>query len=143
MRALLTIAWRNLWRNRRRTLINMSAVGLGLVLVIGFTGIMDGMVADAKNQMANTGMGHVEIYAPGFRGPQEVSAFMPDPTALLARLPLPFGSNLSWVVPMSMIFMVSAPLTCASFTGWPCASARCTWKVIGFVMLGCSGETVN
>jgi ABC-type lipoprotein release transport system permease subunit len=95
MRSLLRLAWRNLWRNRRRTLINMSAVGLGLVLVILYTGLVEGVMGDARSQMSNSGMGHVEIYAPLFRGKQSVTAYLPDPRAVLARLPLAEGSRAS------------------------------------------------
>ncbi len=89
---LLKLGWRNIWRNRRRTLINMSAIGLGLFLVVAYGGFIDALMEDARGQMANSGMGHVEIYAPGFRGKQSIGAFMENPGALLGRLRLPEGS---------------------------------------------------
>jgi putative ABC transport system permease protein len=92
MRTLLKLGWRNIWRNRRRTLINMSAIGIGLFLVVAYGSIVDALMNDAKSQMANSGMGHVEIYAPGFRGKQNVGAFMENPGSVLARLQLPEGA---------------------------------------------------
>ena len=93
MRALLTLGWRNIWRNRRRTLINMSAVGFGLFLVIVYSGMIAGMLGDAKSQLDNSGMGHVEIYAPGFRLRHGAGMTLGDPQALLARLKLPPGAQ--------------------------------------------------
>ena len=64
---LLNLAWRNLWRHRRRTLISLSAVGLGLAFIIFYGGMVEGMIGEAKNQLDNTGMGHVEVYAEDWR----------------------------------------------------------------------------
>ena len=89
MRLLLAISWRNLWRNRRRTLISMSAAGFGLALVIFYAGWMQGMVGEAKNQLDNTGMGHVEVYARDWRPRRPVEAALADPRGLLSSLELP------------------------------------------------------
>jgi ABC-type lipoprotein release transport system permease subunit len=93
MGSLLKISWRNIWRNRRRTLINMSAAGFGLFLIIVFTGLTDGIMADGKRSLANTGMGHVEIYAPGWRLQHKAGQALANPAALLASLPLPPGAQ--------------------------------------------------
>jgi ABC-type lipoprotein release transport system permease subunit len=94
MRSLLKISWRNIWRNRRRTLINMSAVGLGLFLIIVYFGLVRGILADAKNQLDNSGMGHVEIYAPEWRVRHAAGQVIKDPGALLVRLTLPKGAQI-------------------------------------------------
>ncbi|TSA09183.1 MAG: outer membrane-specific lipoprotein transporter subunit LolC, partial [Deltaproteobacteria bacterium] len=39
---LMKLAWRNLWRNVRRTLITMVAIGLGLALAMISIGLGDG-----------------------------------------------------------------------------------------------------
>jgi ABC-type lipoprotein release transport system permease subunit len=93
MRSLLTLAWRNLWRNRRRTFINLSAAGFGLFLLILYQGLIDSIMSDAKSQMSTTGMGHVEITAPGWRVKRSVGLAMESPQALLSRLELPPGSQ--------------------------------------------------
>ena len=46
---MLKLGWRNIWRNRRRTLISMSAVALGLALVLIYGSIVKRMLGDAKN----------------------------------------------------------------------------------------------
>jgi len=98
MRTILKVAWRSIWRNRRRTLISMSAVGLGLVLVIFYGGLLGGALGDAKEQLDNVGIGHVEITAPGWRTHRAATESLADPEALLARLALPARSEVGWRV---------------------------------------------
>ena len=93
MRALFRLGWRNLWRNRRRTLINLSAAGLGLCLVIFYQGLIDGMMGDARNELDNTGMGHVEITAPLWRVKRGAGLAIEGPEAVLKRLTLPQGAQ--------------------------------------------------
>ncbi len=38
----LRLAWRNIWRHRRRTLIIVLAMGLGMALMIFYDGLMAG-----------------------------------------------------------------------------------------------------
>jgi putative ABC transport system permease protein len=93
MRTILKIAWRSIWRNRRRTVINMSAVGVGLFLIIVYSGYMAGILGDAKQQLDNIGIGHVEITARGWRTHHGVGENIASPEALLARLDLPARSE--------------------------------------------------
>jgi hypothetical protein len=34
------LGWRNIWRNRRRTLLSMSAIGVGLMLVVLYASLV-------------------------------------------------------------------------------------------------------
>lgn len=93
MSGALSLGWRNIWRNSRRTLINMSAIGIGLLLVVFYSGMVGGMMGEAKNQLDNAGMGHVEIFAKGYRPRRDVSAAMGDADGLRATLQLPAGAE--------------------------------------------------
>src|SRR6185295_15867532 len=95
---ILRIAWRSIWRNRRRTLISMSAATFGLVLVIFYSSLMSAMIGDAKNQLDTTGMGHVEVYAAGYRQKPQASKAFRDPAAVLAKLQLPPGAEAGYRV---------------------------------------------
>ena len=95
MLATLKIAWRNIWRNRRRTLISMSAIGLGLALVVVYGGLIARMLGDAKTQLDNGGIGHVEVSAAGWRLHRSAKLLIPDVEAATAGLPLPVGAELS------------------------------------------------
>jgi ABC-type lipoprotein release transport system permease subunit len=98
MGTVLKIAWRSIWRNRRRTLISMSAVGVGLMLVILYTGMLNGMLGEAKEQLDNIGMGHVEITAAGWRANRGAAEAIASPAALVAGLTLPPRSEVGWRV---------------------------------------------
>lgn len=95
MSGVLGLGWRNIWRNRRRTLINMSAIGVGLLLVLFYSGMVGGMMGEAKNQLDNAGMGHVEVFAQGYRLKRDVGIKMPQGDQLRAQLTeLPPGAEL-------------------------------------------------
>ena len=55
------MAWRNLWRNRRRTLITLSSIGFGILLAVLFTGMGDHSYAKMIDLAARMGGGHVTI----------------------------------------------------------------------------------
>ena len=55
------MAWRNLWRNRRRTLVTLSSIAFGTMLAILFTGIGDENWRQMINVAARLGGGHVTL----------------------------------------------------------------------------------
>jgi ABC-type lipoprotein release transport system permease subunit len=63
----LRIAWRNLWRSRRRTALALSAIGLSVMLVLAYDAILraygDWMLETITGPM----LGHVQVHAPGWR----------------------------------------------------------------------------
>ena len=63
---LLGLAWRNLWRNPRRTLIAMAAIGLGYAMLLFVACLMAGL----RQQMIQSGTGlvlsDVEVHAPSY-----------------------------------------------------------------------------
>jgi len=59
--SLLVMAWRNLWRNRRRTILTLSSVAFGVFLAILFTAMQDRNWADMINLAARLGTGHVTL----------------------------------------------------------------------------------
>ena len=55
------IAWRNLWRNRRRTLLTLFSIVFGVFLAIMFTALQDRNWSDMIDLAARLGGGHVSI----------------------------------------------------------------------------------
>lgn len=66
VRRLASMAWRNLWRHGRRTLITLSSIGFGTLLAVLITGIADSMFADMVNLAARMGGGHVTLQNPEY-----------------------------------------------------------------------------
>ena len=64
---LYSMAWRNLWRNRRRTLLTLSGFAFGMLLAILFTGLGDATYGKMVNLAARMGAGHVTIQHPEYQ----------------------------------------------------------------------------
>jgi len=60
------IAWRNLWRRKRRTLITGISIGFGVMLAVTFTGTGDYGYTNMINTGAIMGLGHVTIEPHGY-----------------------------------------------------------------------------
>ncbi len=55
------MAWRNLWRNRRRTVLTLISIAFGGFLAILFTALQDRSFSDMIDSSARLGGGHVSI----------------------------------------------------------------------------------
>ena len=64
--SLATMAWRNLWRNRRRTYITLSAIVFGVFLAVLMMAMQDRNWADMIRLAARLGAGHVTIQHPEY-----------------------------------------------------------------------------
>ena len=58
---LPSMAWLNIWRNRRRTLLTLSSIAFGVMLAILFTGLGDQNWREMIDLAARLGGGHVSI----------------------------------------------------------------------------------
>ena len=77
LQILATLAWRNLWRNHRRTIIMISAITIGVWAMIFMTALMRGMVNDMLRDGIQTLPGHVQIHHPAFRDDPSVNNLIP------------------------------------------------------------------
>ena len=64
---LVTIGWRNLWRNPRGTLLTALASGLGLTLLLISLGLLDGSHEQMVANAVRFGSGHVVVQAEGYQ----------------------------------------------------------------------------
>jgi lipoprotein-releasing system permease protein len=74
---LITIAWRNLWRNHRRSLIMLAAIAFGVWGMIWMTSLMRGMVDQMIDDAINTLSGHVQIHAVGYLDDPSIEHTLP------------------------------------------------------------------
>ena len=82
---LLTLSWRNLWRNHRRTLIMLGAISVGVWAMIFMTALMRGMVDDMLNQGIRNLPGHIQIQHPDFLDDPSVVNSIPEPGGQLRQ----------------------------------------------------------
>jgi ABC-type lipoprotein release transport system permease subunit len=66
MKLNLTLAWRNLWRHRRRTLIVISSIALILAMMMMYDGLMGGFNGAIYANAVNALGGNVQVHAPGY-----------------------------------------------------------------------------
>ncbi len=85
LRIVAVLAWRNLWRNHRRTLIMIAAVTVGAWAMIFMTALMRGMVNDMMMDGVRNLPGHVQAHHPAFRDDPSVNNLIPIPDDELAR----------------------------------------------------------
>ena len=64
---LASMAWRNLWRHRRRTLITLSSIAFGAFIAVIMTGIGDSQWPKMINLAARMGGGHVTLQHPDYQ----------------------------------------------------------------------------
>ncbi len=67
MTKFIKMAWRNMWRNWRRTLIATVAIVLGLILLIFMDALMKGSDQAIFGNAVRLYGGNIQIHAPGFR----------------------------------------------------------------------------
>ncbi len=72
------LGYRNLWRNRRRTFLTMSAMALATALLIITLGIYDGMLWDMITGATEKYHGHVKITAENYMESQQLHQTIPD-----------------------------------------------------------------
>ena len=82
----LTMAWRNVWRNSRRTLAAVGATSLGLWAMIVYSGMVAGYLDRMQRHVLDVEMGDIQIHHPEYRGSPSLYHRVEQPQALLAQL---------------------------------------------------------
>jgi ABC-type lipoprotein release transport system permease subunit len=67
MSIVLKIAWRNLWRKPRRTILTVTTISLGLALLLIFLGLGDGGHEQMIESAVHMGSGHVLVQQEGYQ----------------------------------------------------------------------------
>lgn len=70
---VLKLAWRNLGRNRRRTLITLASITFSLAVAIGFKSLSAGLSQQGIDRATKRGIGHLSIEDPGYRDDPSVA----------------------------------------------------------------------
>ncbi len=67
---MFKLAWRNLWRRKRRTAITVLSIAVGIGLCLFFTGLGDGMYGQVISMAVRSGSGHLVLEHPEYRDDQ-------------------------------------------------------------------------
>src|SRR5512135_1080283 len=85
---LWMIAFRDLGRNRRRSIFTLLAVAFGLALLLFMNGIITGMVADSLQNSIRLRTGHLQVRAPSYDDAKlslQSKDLLPNPDQLAAQ----------------------------------------------------------
>jgi putative ABC transport system permease protein len=73
----LYIAWRNVWRNPVRSLLTIGALGGGLVMVILYATLLEGMTRQMVQFATEISTGQMQLHRQGFVDDQDLYATLP------------------------------------------------------------------
>ncbi len=83
---LVQLAWRNLWRERRRSAITAAAMAVGVSFSLVTIALMDGMFDDTFRLLVRQDIGHVQINNPEYPRSQSLYDTIPGADLLLSQL---------------------------------------------------------
>ncbi len=75
----LQLAWRNIWRNKRRTAIILTAVVIGVWSMILLGSLMRGIAVGMIKNGISTLTGHIQIHHRGYRNDPAIENSIADP----------------------------------------------------------------
>ncbi|MFC1516494.1 ABC transporter permease [Thermodesulfobacteriota bacterium] len=84
------MAWRNIWRNPRRTLLTISAIAFASMLLVFMLSFQFGSYETMINSSVKIHSGHLQVQAKGYQDKQGMRLVVPDPEsigAILNRIP--------------------------------------------------------
>ncbi|MBC2715743.1 MAG: ABC transporter permease [Desulfobacteraceae bacterium] len=82
----LQLAWRNIWRNPRRTVIIMIAVIIGVWTMVALTSLMRGIVNDMLENGISTLTGDIKLYASGYHNDPSIEYRIDDPNSVISKI---------------------------------------------------------
>ncbi len=83
MSLVVTLAWRNLWRHTRRTLMILFAFALGVWSMVVIAAITRGSMEQQLDNSILTLTGHIQLHAPGYRDDAVIDYRFAPPDAVL------------------------------------------------------------
>lgn len=90
----LSLAWRNIWRNKRRTLVILAAIVIGVWCMVFLGALMRGMMVEMVRNGISTLTGHIQVHHKGYNSDPVIENSMNHPAQVIAVLDksLPSGS---------------------------------------------------
>ena len=115
MPLLVTLAWRNLWRHVRRTLLIVFALALGVWSMVTLAALTRGSMEQQLNSAFANLIGHVQIHLPGYRDDPVIDHRFAEPTGAL-RDALSAPDIIAWAARVRVPAMLSSEQESAGIT---------------------------
>jgi len=88
--ALIKIAYRNIWRNKRRTFFCITAVGIAVFFIVLYSSMIDGMFRNINDVVQIYDLGQVRVVSSRYEAENE---YMPVQYPIAAPASQPFGTS--------------------------------------------------
>ena len=99
---LLAIAWRNIWRNKLRSIVIFAAIGIGIIGAVISDGYMSGLTDQRVNAAIANEVSDIQIHNPKFLINNEIQYLIPNAEKtkkVIQRLSLVKGVTLRLKIP--------------------------------------------
>ncbi|MBI3140068.1 MAG: ABC transporter permease [Sphingobacteriales bacterium] len=83
---IFLMAWRNIWRNKARSIVIMLSVSIGLLAGIGVLALYNGMMKSRVRTVIDAEAGHLQLHYPAFKKDGHPAFILPDAAALLKAI---------------------------------------------------------
>ena len=80
------MGWRNIGRNRVRTILACFAIAIAQVTLIWINSFMNGDDENIFETLTGPMLGHIQVHAPKYRDDEAIDRFMPLASALVRRI---------------------------------------------------------
>ena len=102
----LTLAWRNIWRHPRRSILTMMAIGFAAMLLVFMLSFQFGSYESMINASVKLATGHLQVQGKGYNKKPEMRNVVPNPKAIMEKLSITQGVDS--VAPRSHAFVLAS-----------------------------------
>jgi putative ABC transport system permease protein len=103
-----SIAWKNVWRNKKRSLVVIVAVTLGIISGVLLVGIMKGWVEQRLNDAIYNEVSHIQIHNNEYIKNEEINLTVRNPDEITRSIDSLQGLS-GWVKRTKIIAMANTP----------------------------------
>jgi len=83
---LLSLAWRNIWRNKRRTLITVTALALGVTAIVSIHSYRESVYSVLVQEITAGLVGDLQVHGKGYQADPEIATVVHQPELVEATL---------------------------------------------------------
>lgn len=80
------MAWRNVWRNTRRSVVTISAIAFALWLMVLYAGVIEGHLTALEADVVNMEVGDIQIFSPSYRDNPSLYSIIENSDQLASRI---------------------------------------------------------
>jgi putative ABC transport system permease protein len=79
---LLKVAWRNIWRNKRRSVIILCSIIIGVAALLIYNSLVEAFGRQMLKNQIESNISHIQIHKEGFEEDNQIQKTVPDPNKI-------------------------------------------------------------